>query len=84
LFFVGEELRQIRKQHGYTTEELAEEIHVSQGQLSKYELNYYPITLEQVIHICKVVDDFKLYKVWMKRLEELLESQIPQDIRGVS
>lgn len=49
---VGERLKRIRKENGFTQEELAIKLGLEPAAISKYETNRVPIPQEYIIKIC--------------------------------
>ena len=53
---IGERLKESRKAAGYTQRQVAEILHMTQQQYSRFENGIYELNYSQIITLCKLYD----------------------------
>ena len=53
---VGENLKQARKDKGYTQKEIASILRMTQQQYSRFENGVFELNYEQILTLCKIYD----------------------------
>lgn len=53
---VGQRLKQSRKDAGYTQAGVAEIMHMTQQQYSRFENGVYELNYEQIVKLCRLYD----------------------------
>lgn len=78
--YLGEHLRQYRKNKGLNREEFAISIHISKDYLEKLESKSNnrrkPLSMELTADICELFDDYSLYVDWCGEFDRLREEYI--------
>ncbi len=53
---IGENLKQARKDKGYTQKEVASILHMTQQQYSRFENGVFELNYDQILALCKLYD----------------------------
>jgi transcriptional regulator with XRE-family HTH domain len=53
---VGENLKQARKDNGYTQKQVAEIFHMTQQQYSRFENGVFELNYSQITELCKLLN----------------------------
>ena len=53
---IGNNIKQARREKGYTQKEVAAILHMTQQQYSRFENGIYELNYEQILEICKLYD----------------------------
>lgn len=71
---IGQRMRQLRKDNGWTLTELAEKIQISQPYLSQIERGDKQPPVDVIVNVCKTLD------IPLSQFFENEEDQLPTDI----
>ncbi len=63
---IGERLKESRKAAGYTQQQIAEIMHMTQQQYSRFENGVFELNYEQIIKLCKLYDISSDYLLGLK------------------
>lgn len=53
---IGENIKQARKEKGYTQKEIANILRMTQQQYSRFENGIFELNYEQILTLCKIYD----------------------------
>lgn len=53
---IGNNIKQARKEKGYTQKEVAAMLHMTQQQYSRFENGIFELNYEQILTICKIYE----------------------------
>lgn len=53
---VGENMKQARKDKGFTQKQIGEILHMTQQQYSRFENGVFELNYDQILKICKLYD----------------------------